>query len=311
MKKVLFFAILVGLTNVASAVEKCQIKSVFNLVAFGTEYVKGKNLRSNGSVASGKNIQLLNSEIDNSDCRALVSNGNVNIIDSKINGSIESLGSLSISKSLVKGQVRSPNKIMLSDSDVGILVSPKGATMSNSTREKWWTSGLTSSLDLSKFQNDLSTASKNFKKLEKTENLKVITYKDTLTISLKNPENVIVLTSTELEKIKRLEIRGDVSQTLIINVTGESISLTDNSIDITGDIEPFNIIWNFHQAKNILIKDTMDQVLGIPGKIIAPNANIKLENALVSGGIYANSIDFNSRDENVDSELREIKYINN
>ena len=309
MKKALVFTFLVGLSANSFAAEKCQVKSVFNMVAFGSDYVKGKNLNANGSIASGNNIQLLNSEIQNSDCRALSSNGNVTVNDSRINGSIESFGKLVINKTEVKGQVRSPNKIELRDSSVGIVVSPKGSTLVNSTRERWWTSSLINSIDLNKFRNDVASESKKFAAQPKSENLKLIVYKENLTLSLKNKDNVVSLNSDQLAKIKNLEIRGDVEQTLVINVTGETIALDQNVIDISGDIEPFNIVWNFHQAKSVVISETSDQVLGVPGRILAPNANVKLENALVSGGIYAKSIDFNVAGENNSSKLREIKYL--
>lgn len=309
MKKVLLATFLVGLSSNSFAVEKCQVKSVFNMVAFGSDFVKGKNLNANGSIGSGNNIQLLNSDIQNSDCRALSSNGNVSVSDSRINGSIESFGKLTVSKSEVKGQVRSPNKIELRDSAVGIVVSPKGSTLVNSSREKWWTSSIINSIDLNKFKNDVASASKNYAALPKSENLKLIVYKENLTLSLKNKDNVVSLTSDQLAKIKNLEIRGDVEQTLVINVTGEAITLDHNVIDISGDIEPFNVVWNFHQAKAVVISETSDQVLGVPGRILAPNANVKLENALVSGGIYSKSIEFNTTGENGASQLREIKYL--
>lgn len=309
MKKTLLLTFLVGLSANSFAAEKCQVKSVFNMVAFGSDYVKGKNLNANGSIGSGNSIHLLNSEIQNSDCRALSSNGNVTVNDSRINGSIESFGKLVINKTEVKGQVRSPNKIALTDSAVGIVVSPKGSTLVNSSRERWWTSTIIKSIDLNKFKNDVSAASAGYAKLPKSENLKLIVYKENLTLSLKNKDNVVSLNSDQLAKIKNLEIRGDVEQTLVINVTGESISLNQNVIDISGDIEPFNVVWNFHQATSVVISDTSDQVLGVPGRILAPNANVKLENALVSGGIYAKSIDFNVAGESNSSKLREIKYL--
>jgi choice-of-anchor A domain-containing protein len=306
MKKLILVTFLISISGNSFAAEKCQVKSVFNMVAFGADFVKGKNLSANGSIGSGNDIHLLNSDIQNSDCRALSSNGNVTINDSRVNGSIESFGKLTIIKSEVKGQVRSPNKIELIDSSAGIAVSPKGLILVNSSREKWWTSSIISSIDLNKFKNDVILASKKYAALPKSENLKLIVYKDNLTLSLKNKDNVVSLTSEQLAKIKNLEIRGNVEQTLVINVVGDVVSLDHNIIDISGDIEPFNIVWNFHQAKSVMISENSDQVLGVPGRVLAPNANVKLENALISGGIYAKSIEFNSTGENSASQLREI-----
>lgn len=309
MKKALLFTFIVGLSGQSFAAEKCQVKSVFNMVAFGSDYVIGQNLKSNGSIGSGNSIRLGNSEINNSDCRALSSNGSVTVNDSKINGSVESFGQLKIENTDVLGQVRSPNKISLIDSSVGIVVGPKGSTLINSTREKWWNSTVIKSIDLGKFKSDLESASRNFAVKEQTKNLKIIGYKENLTLSLKSVENVISLTVEELEKVKNLEVRGDENQSLVINITGDNVVFDHSTIDISGDIEPFNIVWNFTNAKSVVIKDTLDQVLGIPGRIIAPNANVKLENALVSGGIYAKSIEFNVNSDNNKTEIREIKYL--
>lgn len=310
MKKTLLFTFMVGLSSNAFAVEKkCQVKSVFNMVAFGSEYVKGRNLLSNGSIGSGNSIAISNSDIDNSDCRALSSQGNVTVDGSRINGSIEGFGKLKISNTIVEGQVRSPNKIDLTDSTVGTVVSPKGSTLVNSTRERWWTSSIINSVDLSKFKNDVLTASKNFASLPRSADIRIIPYKENVTLSLKNTENVVSITAADLGKIKRLEIRGNKEQSLIINITGESADLNQSVTDISGDIEPFNIVWNFYEAKSVSISETGDQVLGHPGRIIAPLADVKLENALVSGGIYAKSVEFNSTNENNNAELREIKYL--
>ena len=310
MKRTLLFTFMVGLSSNAFAVEKkCQVKSVFNMVAFGSEYVKGRNLLSNGSVGSGNSIALYNSDIDNSDCRALSSQGNVTVDGSRINGSVEGLGKLKISNTVVEGQVRSPNKIDLTDSSVGTVVSPKGSTLVNSTRERWWTSSIINSVDLNKFKNDVLVASRSFAEKPRSSDLRIIPYKENVTLSLRNTENVVSIKGEDLGKIRRLEIRGNKEQSLIINVTGETAVLNQNVTDISGDIEPFNIVWNFHEAKSVLISETVDQVLGHPGRIIAPFADVKLENALVSGGIYAKSVEFNSSSENNNTELREIKFL--
>jgi hypothetical protein len=115
-------------------VEKCQVKSVFNLVVFASEDLVAKNLLSEGSLASGRSINLFNSNIMNSDCRALTTPGQISLLESKVIGSIEGLTKVRIQSTTVNGSVRSSNKMDLKDSRVGLMITPMGAHMVNSER---------------------------------------------------------------------------------------------------------------------------------------------------------------------------------
>lgn len=265
MNKLLFCALLVGINanSFAAAVSNCQVKSIFDLAAYGSESVKGINLKSNGSIGSGAQVHLSKSDIDNSSCKAIVSAGSITLIDSTISGPIEGPN----------------NKLSLQNTKVVDTLKPTGK--------------VSKSLDANKLRIELFDISKKSFSKKQTESLKLIRYKESLTVSLKSVENVLTISSEALLKIKNLEIRGRADQTLIINVTGDSAVLNLESIDLSGTIGASRIIWNFGQAKTLVAKNSLDQIVGVPGRILAPGANVKIENALISGGVYAKSIEFN------------------
>ena len=227
MKHILLATFLIGISCNAFA-GQCQVSSIFDMQAFGTEAVRAINLQAGGIVAGGSSIQMKKSKIDSKDCRELSSKA------------------------------------------------------------------LESFINLNDLKNELQDLSTELSRKKTSKNIKVIAYKENMTLSLKDDENVIVMKSIELEKIQRLEIRGDKKQKLIINVTGKEIVLNNLVVDISGDVSPTSITWNLIEAKKIEVKNTIDQALGISGKIVAPLASIKFENALVTGKVYAKIIDFNS-----------------
>jgi choice-of-anchor A domain-containing protein len=284
-------------------VEKCQVKSVFNLVVFASEDLVAKNLLSEGSLASGRSINLFNSNIMNSDCRALTTPGQISLLESKVIGSIEGLTKVRIQSTTVNGSVRSSNKMDLKDSRVGLMITPMGANMVNSEREKWWKSSVISSMDVTKFKNELMKESMALKNLTSSM-VKQITYKDALTISLRDEKNILHFTSEQMAGIKRLEIRGDKKQKLILNISGQKASLNDLLIDISGDINPSNIVWKFHEATTLDIANTVDQILGIPGRVLAPFAKVVIDQALITGGVFAKSIAVNVNEERGTSEIK-------
>jgi choice-of-anchor A domain-containing protein len=158
-------------------------------------------------------------------------------------------------------------------------------------------------MDVTKFKNELMKESMALKNLTSSM-VKQITYKDALTISLRDEKNILHFTSEQMAGIKRLEIRGDKKQKLILNISGQKASLNDLLIDISGDINPSNIVWNFHEATTLDIANTVDQILGIPGRVLAPFAKVVIDQALITGGVFAKSIAVNVNEERGTSEIK-------
>jgi choice-of-anchor A domain-containing protein len=259
--------------NSAAVNERCIVKSVFDLSAFAVDSITGTNLKSNGSLVAGAQVHLTKSEVELSVCRAISSHGNISLRDSKVVGSIESLGILNLINTEVIGK----------------------------------TKNLPKTLNVSFLKNEMSTTSKKYAVLKQTPKIKSLIYKNYLTLSLKDKTNVFSIAGNELEKIKKIELRAQKNQNLIVNVSGSSITLDQQNVDISGDIETSSIVWNFPEAKTLTIKNSQDIGLGFAGKILAPNATIKIENALISGRVFAKSIVFNMNGLDQDSELRELK----
>jgi hypothetical protein len=52
------------------------------------------------------------------------------------------------------------------------------------------------------------------------------------------------------------------------------------------------------------IANTVDQILGIPGRVLAPFAKIVIDQALITGGVFAKSIAVNVNEVRGTSEIK-------
>lgn len=80
---------------------------------------------------------------------------------------------------------------------------------------------------------------------------------------------------------------------LVLNVSGEVISFEKVGIILEGSARPSSIIWNFVDAKTLIIKSTGTNILidglpmGLPGTILAPQAKVIGNDARISGSLFA------------------------
>jgi hypothetical protein len=86
------------------------------------------------------------------------------------------------------------------------------------------------------------------------------------------------------------------SESLIINMHGTSFSFDKINIELQGTAKPSNIIWNFYEATSVKMKRSGVKVtasgenIGFPGTILAPYAEVTLNNILISGAVFASSV---------------------
>jgi choice-of-anchor A domain-containing protein len=96
----------------------------------------------------------------------------------------------------------------------------------------------------------------------------------------------LVLDSATFTYKKNIVLSGSSTKTLIITIKGEKVKINGMGITLVGDIGPQNIIWHFPEATVIELSYSGMKLLGIPGTILAPNARLIMNNALVTGAIY-------------------------
>ena len=94
-----------------------------------------------------------------------------------------------------------------------------------------------------------------------------------------------------------LTLDSTARQSLVVNVYGKKVVFDQITIALEGSSQPSNIIWNFPEATEVVLiqsgvhQPQSDQatIIGIPGTFVAPHAEVKANNVLVTGAIFAKS----------------------
>lgn len=150
-------------------------------------------------------------------------------------------------------------------------------------------------VDLSAFYNNL-----------KASNTKVSLVGKKLKISLgKGDVQVVHLTPGMMTAGRDISIIGDKNQTLILNIHGTSVLMTDINLTVQG-LFVRNLILNFPEANSIKIShiggsnstlpggtDPYDASLGLQGFIIAPKARVLFNSVKITGSLLAYDIGSN------------------
>ncbi len=119
----------------------------------------------------------------------------------------------------------------------------------------------------------------------------------------KNEIQVVHLTPGMLTTGRNIELQGNFNHTLVINVHGDNILMTDLTLTVNGLLIR-NIIWNFVEAKNVRIArlggtnttlpegstDSHDTSLGLQGFVLAPNATVAFNMTKITGSLLAQNI---------------------
>jgi choice-of-anchor A domain-containing protein len=124
-----------------------------------------------------------------------------------------------------------------------------------------------------------------------TPNNTILIQGSDIVINLKPGANVLTfLKPADLNNAKRIIISGDASSTAVINIPGDQYILDGQDVIISPVIRVSNITWNFHETSFLQITHTHNGKLGMPGIVMAPNALVVFNEALITGALYAGEI---------------------
>ena len=104
--------------------------------------------------------------------------------------------------------------------------------------------------------------------------------------------DVFNLNGSDLSKTNSFEIDSSPNSTVIVNVSGTTVSLQNFGFNIQGT-DKQNILYNFYEATSLSANG-----VGIQGSILAPLANFAFNNGQVNGNVVVNSLTGNGESHN-------------
>lgn len=278
---------------------KCLQPKLNDFTVFAIENILGQNSDYQGMVGAGGHIELTNFFVGKKDknCLSISAGGDVYLSNILVSSNVESRGAVNVHSADIRGFIKAYNNIKVQDAQVtSFIQTPRKMEVVNaSVRSKLKSQPqLSASTDhITKELYELSSyysAQSNNSRLRPNKNIRD---EDFIEIELKKGLNILNLSAQLFKVHKNLFIHGQDTDQLILQIQDEDIELNNLTVHLTGGIEPQQIVWNMAQAKSLFIRNTGHPAHGIPGRILAPFARVQFYEGLISGSIWAHSIDYN------------------
>lgn len=146
-----------------------------------------------------------------------------------------------------------------------------------------------------KYQDQMFKLSKTL--MEMPSNIHPKIDSGTISITADHELSVVSLSAIELKEAYKLTLKGDGNSFLVINIDNEKLDRAEffrMTLELEG-ILPKNVIYNFHNAQNLLLGmvGPVERTYGtgIQGTLIAPYASVKFFMGVIDGGLYAHTLE--------------------
>lgn len=106
----------------------------------------------------------------------------------------------------------------------------------------------------------------------------------------------ILIDTAQLQGGGEITISGHAGEFVVVRSSELHPVISGVGVKLGGDIRPENILWHFPLARTLTLNfsgvDTLAQGehLGMPGTFLAPHAEVKFNNALITGALFARKI---------------------
>jgi choice-of-anchor A domain-containing protein len=229
---------------------------------------------------------------------ALAVGGNLIFLEGSIFGGVEAGGSITLEKTLVKGNVIAEDNLSLTgttlegDPEYGLDFSSRHSKYNGVNAESIDTYNRREDvpelhIDHKAIAKELDSLSKSLSSLESNE--VAVVDNRTTQITATHQVSVVNIDSASISAQKIVNINAKDVEKLVINVKGDQLRMQELEVNIQG-VKPRQIFWNMPEATKIDISNSVNKEYGIPGIIISPNADVNFNEGLVTGGIYSKSL---------------------
>lgn len=96
------------------------------------------------------------------------------------------------------------------------------------------------------------------------------------------------VTAAQLASASTIKINAPSSATVVINVTGSSVTMSNSGISLLGGVTESSVLFNFYQATALTVSG-----INIKGSVLAPQASLVFNNGQINGQVVAKSMSGN------------------
>lgn len=104
--------------------------------------------------------------------------------------------------------------------------------------------------------------------------------------------NIFNLSGADLSKTNNFEISADPNSTVVVNISGQDVSMQNFGFNIVGTNRT-KVLYNFFEATNITANS-----VGIQGSILAPFADVIFNSGEINGNVIVKSLTGNGESHN-------------
>lgn len=283
MKKICSVILLVS--SYSAFATDCKINSLTDLTVYTSGSINSQQSDYQGTIAAGGNIKLSRFYVDQTKCNSIISAGSVEFTHGSVSNGIEALNSAHIGNANIPGGVKSNGQVSIFESSVPTVNGTKNVKVVNSAKPNINSQKISPTADFTKLTTQMHNLSKviNLKKVTTSASVE----NNAFEIKADKKVNVLRIKSLNLKKVV---ISANEDQQVYINIDDVNQNIIDLNVELKGTITSSQIVWNFPLAKTLFITNTHSGDYGIPGTVLAPNAQITFYEGLIHGALYASSI---------------------
>lgn len=96
------------------------------------------------------------------------------------------------------------------------------------------------------------------------------------------------VTAAQLASASTIKINAPSSASVVINVTGSSVTMSNSGISLLGGVSESSVLFNFYQATALTVSG-----INIKGSVLAPQASMVFNNGQINGQVVVRSMSGN------------------
>lgn len=282
--------LLAGFLSFSSAYA-CVSPGLSDYLVYATEGITANASDYEGLVGSGGSVALTNFKVlgKAETCLAITSLGGVSVSDGSVDLGIETTGAVNLQRMRAASIVASNLRIAIRDASIdGKAYAPDLIKTNASTNGGYQRAYITMHANHAEIPSQMASLSEGWKitapagtKVSVSNGQKIVEVRDTV--------SVLNVDQTFFRSGSFTVIKGDSSKLLVVNVDGQLATLRDFHIYLEG-MDPSQVLFNFHQAQSLTIRNTGNGVEGLPGSVLAPNAELNFAEGLITGQVLVKRI---------------------